>query len=129
MLFRSEARLYEAIERELSNKGIRRDENAPELLVHYHLSVQDHIEVYEADPTSGYPATEFGPGTNVVQYEEGTFIIHFVDASTGEDLWVGWARGNIGPAMRSSSEMRVWVDDAVRKMFVEFPVLGTAAEP
>lgn len=119
-----EDQLFEAVERELSTRGIRRDESAPELLVHYHLSVEDHIEVYEANPESGYPVpTEYGPGTEVVQYEEGIFVVHFVDARTDEDLWVGWARGDIGPALTDSERMREWVDDAVARMFEDFPVL------
>ncbi len=114
--------LFDAIQQELANRGIRRAETSPQLLVHYHLSVQDHIEVYEANPESNYPNSEFGGGTTVVQYEEGVFVVHFVDASRDEDLWIGWARGNIGPAMADAGEMRTWVGQAVARMFEDFPV-------
>jgi hypothetical protein len=119
-----EERLFEAMERELATRGIRRDESSPELLVHYHLSVTDHIEVYETNPESGYPATEYGPGTDVVQYEQGTFVLHFVDAETNEDLWFGWAQGDIGPALTNSVRMREWVDEAVALILEDFPLLG-----
>lgn len=115
--------LFAAINEQLGERGIREDEENPQVLVHYHLSVEDHIEVYEADPQSGYPApSEYGPGTEVVQYQEGVFIIHFVDAQTRDDLWVGWARGDIGGALTDAEKMRDWVDDAVEKMFRDFPV-------
>jgi len=119
-----EDRLREAIAREMSTRGFRLDQSDPELRVHYHLSVEDHIEVYEANPESGYPTpSEFDAGTEVIQYEQGTFILHFVDAATNEDLWIGWAQGDIGPALRDPQRMREWVDDAVARMFEDLPVL------
>lgn len=116
-------RLFEAVARELSARGIRRDESSPDLLVHYHLSVMDHIDIYERDPQSGYPDSEYGAGTNIVQYEQGTFIVHFVDAETEENLWIGWAQGKIESALNDSEKMREWVDEAVAMMFEDFPVL------
>jgi hypothetical protein len=113
--------LFEAVARELSERGIRRDEASPELVAHYHVSVGDHIEVFEAlgrpvigDPTPGYTA-----GTEVTQYEQGTVVLHFVDAGTDE---TGWVQGDTGTALTSSTKMREWVDDAVTKMFQDFPV-------
>ena len=117
-------RLFEAVERELSKRGIRRDESSPELLVHYHLSVADHIEVHEANPDSGYPTSQYDAETNVVQYEQGIFILHFRDAETHEDLWFGWARGDIGPALTDPEKMREWVDEAVGLILEDFPLLG-----
>jgi hypothetical protein len=113
--------LFGALERELAAHGIRRVESDPDLMVHYHLSVEDHIEVFESDPTSGYPATDYGEGTEVLQYEEGTFIVHFSEAKTHDDLWIGWARGDIGRALTDSDVMQEWIDDAVGRMFELFP--------
>jgi Domain of unknown function (DUF4136) len=115
--------LYAGVNEQLANRGIVHTDENPQLLVHYHLSVQDHIEVFERNPESGYPApSEYGQGTDVVQYQEGVFILHFVDASTGDNLWVGWARGDIGDALTSAEKMREWVNDAVEKMFRDFPI-------
>jgi hypothetical protein len=119
-----EDRLYEAVRRELSTRGIHRDESSPELLVHYHLSVADHSEVHEANPDSGYPTSQYPTGTNVFQYEQGVFILHFRDAETNEDLWFGWARGDIGPALTDPEKMREWVDEAVGLILGDFPLLG-----
>ena len=119
-----EDRLFEAVERELSTRGIRRDESSPALLVHYHLSVVDHIEVFEKDPQWDDPRSEYGPGTDVIQYEQATFVLHFVDAETNQDLWFGWARGEIGRALTDSEKMREWVDEAVALVLEDFPLLG-----
>ena len=118
-----ENRLLDAIERELSARGVRRDESSPEMMVHYHLTVEDHIEVFGADPQSGLPASEYGIGTNVRQYEEGTFVIHFEDPGADEYIWVGWAQGDIERALTGPEAMREWVDEAVAKMFENLPVL------
>ena len=83
-----------------------------------------HIEVYESNPDSGYPTSDYDAGTNVVRYEQGVFILHFRDAETNEDLWFGWARGDIGPALSNSEKMREWVDEAVGLILEDFPLLG-----
>ena len=116
-------RLFEAVAREMNERGIRRDEASPELLAHYHVSIEDHIDVFEREPGYDNPDSEYGPGTDVIQYEQGTVVLHFVDAATDETLWVGWVQGDIGPALKTSIKMREWVDDAVGKMFKDFPVL------
>lgn len=117
-----QARLVRAIERELSTRGIGRDESSPEMMVHYHLTVEDHIEVFEADPQSGLPASEYGVGTNVRQYEEGTFVVHFEDPATHQYVWVGWAQGDIERALTGPETMREWVDEAVAMMFEHLPI-------
>jgi hypothetical protein len=118
-----EEHLFAAVAAELSARGIREADTNPDVLAHYHLSVEDHIEVYEANPESGYPAPPPGtpPGTQVVQFQEGTFVLHFVNARTGDNLWIGWAQGEIGPALASSAAMQEWVNEAVAKMFELFP--------
>jgi len=119
-----EESLFAAVSEALAERGIQEAESGADLLVHYHLAVEDHIEVYEADPNSGYPAPppRGSPGTQVVQFEEGTFIVHFVDARTRETLWIGWARGDIGPALESAGVMQDWVNEAVDEMFGLFPM-------
>ena len=124
-----EDRLSEAVERELSTRGIRRDEASPELLVHYHVSVTDHVEGSEGNPEFGRPTSEYGGGTEVLRHEQGTFVLHFVDAETNEDLWFGWVVGDIGPVLTNSEQMREWVDAAVALILEDFPVLGSRSEP
>lgn len=111
-----EERLHQAVERELSRRGMRHDESSPALLVHHHLSVEDHVMVSEAVDESGYTTEE------VYQYEEGTILVHLMDAETEENIWLGWAQSNIEPALGRPERMREWVDDLVARMFEEWPV-------
>jgi hypothetical protein len=118
-----EEQLFTAVEAELASRGIVETGTDPDLLIHYHLSVEDHVEIYQADPRSGYPEPrpDAPPGTEVVQYEEGIFVLHVEDADTGNDLWIGWAQGDIGSALESADAMGEWVRGAVAAMFELFP--------
>ena len=111
-----EDRLHEAIDWELSLRGIRESESAPDLLVHHHLSLADHEFVNEVIDESGYTETE------VFTYEEGTVVVHLVDARTGEDFWLGWAQANVEPALAGPAAMQRWVYDVVSQMFENWPV-------
>lgn len=115
-----EDRLHEAIAWELSLRGIRESESSPGLLVHHHLSLADHELVNEVIDESGYTETD------VFTYEEGTVVVHLVDARTGENFWLGWAQANVEPALSGPESMQRWVYDVVSEMFENWPVLDRA---
>jgi hypothetical protein len=110
-----EDRLHEAIDWELSLRGIRQDESSPDLLVHHHLSLANHELVEEVIDESGYSQSE------VLSYEEGTVVVHLVDARTGEDLWIGWGQANVEPAFAGPDSMERWVYNLVGRMFEGWP--------
>lgn len=109
-------RLHEAVEWQLSLRGIRYDENSPDLLIHHHLSLSDHVMETEVIDDAGVATTE----TDV--YENGSVVLHIVERDTGDDLWVAWGQANIEPALVSPESMRKWVYDLVASMFKEWPV-------
>lgn len=110
-----EERLHDAVTRELSWRGIYLDESDPDIVVHHHTSVADHALVTEALDEAGYPSEE------VYEYEEGTVLVHLVDADTGDDLWLGWAQADIAPAFQSPRSMTEWIDDLMAQMFQGWP--------
>jgi hypothetical protein len=117
-----EDRLHEAVEWELSLRGMRRDDSSPDLMLHHHLTLADHELVAEVTDDSGNPTSE------VYSYEEGTIVVHLADPGSGEDLWVGWAAANLQPALGGPEDMRTWVYAIVTAMFEDWPV-GTAGRP
>jgi len=114
-------RLHEAISTELSARGIRLNESDPALVIHHHTSVRDRVQVYEADRSSGYTDEDYG-NTQIVEYEEGTFLVDIADANNNQILWRGWATVDIERALDDSSLMAGLIAEAVARMFERFPV-------
>jgi hypothetical protein len=114
-------RLHSAIHWELATRGIEYGAEGPGLTVHHHAVVRDRVEVYEADPYEGY-TSEFGEGTQVIQYEEATFLVDIADARTNEVIWRGWATLDLGNALEDPLEMRDQIDQAIAMMFEDFPI-------
>ncbi len=116
-----EARLHDAIERELNTRGLRPADSGAGLVVHHHATVRDHVEVYEADREAGYTTSEYGEGTQVVQYDQGTLLVDIADAETREVLWRGWAQFDISAAMVNPEIMAERINEAVAKIFEHYP--------
>jgi hypothetical protein len=116
-----EARLHEAIERELNARGLREADSGAGLVVHHHATVRDHIEVYEADREAGYTTAEYGEGTRVLQYDEGTLLVDIANADTREVIWRGWAQFDISAALVNPEIMSKQIDEAVARIFEFFP--------
>ena len=117
-----EDRLHEAIEWELSLRGIHHAESSPDLLVHHHLSLEDHAMLREVTDDEGNTVV------HVDTYEAGTVMVHIVDTKTRSNLWVAWAQADIEQALRSPENMRRWVYQLAGQMFKRWPVPSRAAE-
>jgi hypothetical protein len=117
-----EDRLHEAVEWELSLRGIHRVDASPDLLVHHHLTLEDHEQAVESIDEAGYTTSE------VYTYEGGTVVVHLVRAAGGQDFWLGWAQADIEPALEGPENMRTWVYDLVRVMFRSWPVPARSDE-
>jgi hypothetical protein len=115
------ARVHEAVTAELAARGIQRVESEPSLLVHYHASVRDRVHVYEVDRLAGYDVSEYGPGVDVLQYDEGFLLVDIVDAQTRRVVWRGWARADVTRALESTAHLERLVQEGVRAMFEDFP--------
>ena len=111
-----EDRLHEAIEWELSLRGIYRDESSPDLLVHHHLALEDHELAQQVVDESGYTTTE------VFTFEQGTVVVHVTNAKTKDHVWLAWAQADIEVAMRGPENMRKWVYELAGQMFRTWPV-------
>jgi hypothetical protein len=117
-----EDRLHEAIEWELSLRGIYHDESSPDLLVHHHLALEDHPMLRQMTDDQGNTYTEADV------YESGTVMVHVLNAKTQENVWVAWAQADIEQAMRGPENMRRWVYQLAGQMFKRWPVPARAAE-
>jgi len=108
--------LHEAVGWELSLRGMRYIETDADLLIHHHLSLDDHVMESEVIDEAGLSRMES------YAYEGGSLVVHIVDARTGDDVWVAWAEANVEPAFASPDAMRRWVYAMVGRMFDDWPV-------
>lgn len=117
--------LQGAIEKKLAAAGYERDAaGAPDLLVHYHASVSQRLDVYQADAPYGYCYGNCEP--QVVNYDEGTLVIDIVDARTKKVVWRGWAQDTMTGVIDNQERLERQVDESVRKMMVFLPRGGAA---
>lgn len=122
-----EERVRDAIERELNRRGIRRVENAPDLLVHFHGAVRDRVQVVESDRARGYQTSQYGDDVEVFQYEEGTLVVDVADARTRKVIWRGWAVADVGGVLDDQTALTELVNRGVDSMFSFFPVQPSAS--
>lgn len=113
-------RMRLAIADELLRLGFVYDERSPDLLVHYHASIRERVDVYAVDEELGYNP-EYGPGTQVIQYDEGTILVDIADADSKRILWRGWAQSDLGSVIEDRDATEKNLRESMKLMFAELP--------
>jgi hypothetical protein len=109
-----------AVEKSLAARGFTRAASGtPDLLIHYHASVTQRLEVDSADRRFGYCYRDCEP--HVVQYDEGTVVLDVVDTRTNKVVWRGWARDTLDGVLENQALMDRKIDEAVQRMMQLFP--------
>ncbi len=122
-----DSRIREAVERQLTAKGLTKDSGAkPDLLVAYHVAVRGKQGVTTVSDASwyqpgwGYRGGGGGGPTYASDYEEGTLILDLLNASNRQLVWRGSAQAevkeNISPDKRQER-----INEAVQKILERFP--------
>lgn len=115
-------RVQGAIERTLALKGLEREEaGGADLLIHYHASVSQRLDVNRLDREQGYCADEDCRG-RVVEFEAGTLVLDVVDASTNRVIWRGWSQQQLDDLLGDDDRMRRTIEAAVGRMLNQLPV-------
>jgi len=115
-----EERVKGAVEDQLASAGLRRTDDDPRLLVHYHFHVSQRLDVYAIDRGEGY-SLPGGRDSATYVFDEGTLVVDLIDARTNSLVWRGWARSNLEGVINDPVRMHARIDDLVRKMFEGFP--------
>jgi hypothetical protein len=117
--------LQGAVEKKLAAKGYERTAGKPaDLLIHYHASVNQRLDVYRADQPYGYCYGDCEP--QVVDFEQGTLVIDLVDAKTKKVVWRGWAQDTMTGVIDNQDRLQKQVDEGVTKMMLLLPRGGAA---
>lgn len=118
--------LQGAVEKQMTAKGFTRAaEGRPaDLLIHYHASVNQRLDVYGVDHAAGYCYGDCQP--QVVDFDQGTLVIDIVDVKTKKVIWRGWAQDTMTGVIDNQDRLQKQVDEGVTKMFRLLPRGGAA---
>jgi hypothetical protein len=85
----------DAIDAQMEARGFTHDTANPDMLVTFQI-LEEPTELRTFTMTTGQTYLGFGPNSmnaHMVPVEAGTIIINFIDATTGSQLWQGFASG------------------------------------
>ena len=117
-------RVQAAVARGLEGRGYVRDTSgAADLLVHFHASVAQDIDVVDADRRAGYCADT---GCRPFVYDAGTLLMDLVDAKTKALAWRGWAESRLDGVVDDQTWLNRKVDDAIAKVTAQVPPAAAA---
>ena len=115
-------RVRAAIEGELADRGLAQTDVDPDLLVVYHVGVEDRIRVTDF----GYHYSPYywgfgGRDIDVHQYKQGTLIIDLVDAETKNLVWRGSGTKVLEQQQRSPEEAQRRTNEIVARIMASYP--------
>lgn len=114
-----------AIEKKMAAKGFERAATGePDLLIHYHASVNQKLDVYEVDSRYGYCYGNCQP--QIVDFELGTLVVDIVDVKTSKVVWRGWAQDTMNGVIDNQERLEKQVSEGVTKMMLLLPQGGAA---
>ena len=117
-----------AIEKRMAANGYERVATGqPDLLLHYHASVNQRVDVYEADQSHGYTQGQYSNvESRTVEFEQGTLIVDVVDAQSNRVIWRGWAQDSMTGVIDNQRRLEDQVNTSVMKMMLLLPRGGAA---
>ena len=110
-------RVQMAVEQGLASKGYEKaTDGTPDLLLHYHASITQLIDLNELD-------RQFGSCDDCTPYvyDAGTLVIGLIDARTNRIVWHGSAEGSMEGMIDNQDAMEQQVDEAVGRILARFP--------
>ncbi|MEQ1868924.1 MAG: DUF4136 domain-containing protein [Vicinamibacterales bacterium] len=111
-------RLMTAADRELSAHGFElRSSGDTDLLLHFHASVSQRLDVSVIDGTLGACN---GCGSSSL-YDAGTIMLDLVDPKTNTLLWRAWSEGSIDGIVDDQTILEQRIDDAVKRIVATLP--------
>lgn len=112
-------RVRSAVDKGLTAKGYQRAASgAPDLLVHFHASVAQDINVVELDQQRGYCVQD---NCRPFVYEAGTLLMDLVDARTKALVWRGWAESTFDRIVDNQAWMEERIDTSIARVLAKMP--------
>jgi hypothetical protein len=108
-------RVRASVDRELAARGFEKTPVSPDLLLHYHASLTQAIEI--ASPSDRFEHCQ-NCGTSV--YDAGTLVIDLVDARSSRLVWRGWAE-KVDTVIDNQAWMEQTIDLTVARIIKRLP--------
>lgn len=110
-------RVQADVEKQLATMGFEETTSGtPDLLIHYHASINQRLDVSGADRKYGY-CDDCKPYV----YDAGTLLLDFVDARTNKLVWRGWAERSMDGVIDNQEWMEEEIDEVVTRILERFP--------
>jgi hypothetical protein len=114
----TDKRIKAAVESQLKEKGYTKVDGSGEMIVHYHIIVENRASI----PTEPYGYTYgqywLDKQFDTHRYDEGTLIIDFMDSRNCDLIWRGWAVSILDEEAISED----LINRAVAEIFKKFPM-------
>ena len=117
----TDKRIKEAIGNELASRGYINSDGQPDLILHYHIVVDDQSVLVTEPFGCVYTPNWIHEQTHVYAYREGTLIIDIMHAATNHLIWRGWAVSALD-VLNDPDQTEDLIKRSVEKIFKHFPV-------
>lgn len=109
---------YNAIHEELAWLGMKESENADLLIYVYAMRVNKTEAITDFPSHQDSYVSIFEANTTIINYDEGTLVLDFVDAKSKKLVWRGTATDVIS---QDEKEVNKAIKRAVQKMISKYP--------
>lgn len=109
-------RVQAAVEKQLATRGFEKaTSESPDLLVHYHASIEQRIDLRDAEPST--PCPDCKPFV----YDAGTLVVDLAEARTNRLIWRSWSEENVEGVIDNQRWLEERIDEAVTEIFKGLP--------
>ncbi len=118
---RSENKIRSSVEAQMTRYGFQTCDEKPDLMLHFHVVVKNEVFYIQDWWCDEETSARLGRCQRLrpMNYQEGTLIIDFIDAHTGQQVWRGAAVGALEYLTPEQADARI--EEAVKKIFKKFP--------
>ena len=110
-------RVQAGADRLLAARGFEKvTSGTPDLVLHYHASVRQRLDVSGADEKYGYCED-----CSVEVFDAGTLTLDFVDPRTNRLIWRGWAERSLDGLIDNQELFEQQIDRAVERIIEKLP--------
>lgn len=112
-------RVRAAVDAGMTAKGYERVlSGPPDVLVHFHASVVQNIDVVDVDRQHGYCDQE---NCKPFVYDAGTLLMDLVDAKTKTLVWRGWAESTFDGLVDNQAWLEQRIDTSIARILDKMP--------